>query len=377
MTRPSAKGWCPGAYKPMMSGDGLVVRVRPTMARMSRHQVLGLCGTASRFGSGLIDLTSRANLQIRGVAETDHDAVLAELSALQLLPDDPALESRRNILIPPFWQEGDVTHRIGEELVSRLAELPELPAKIGCAIDLQNAPQLADKSADFRLENSADGQIILRADGVSRGRPVTPQTAVDAIVEMAHWFVKTGGPENRRMAPHTALVPPPVGWQAVLPAAAQKPPVVGNTKAGALYGAAFGQMQADQLAHLMTATGAQALRVTPWRMILLEDTEIADSTAFISQAGDPLLQVDACPGAPLCEAATVETRSLAAKLAPLVRGPLHVSGCAKGCARPRACATTLVGHDGAFDLVKNGRPWDAPQKTGLAPDTIIEARGEL
>ena len=56
--RSLAKGWCPGAYRPMMSGDGLVVRVRPVLARLTAEQVLGLCETATAFGSGLIDLTS-------------------------------------------------------------------------------------------------------------------------------------------------------------------------------------------------------------------------------------------------------------------------------------------------------------------------------
>ena len=29
MKRPAAKGWCPTIYRPMMSGDGLLVRVKP------------------------------------------------------------------------------------------------------------------------------------------------------------------------------------------------------------------------------------------------------------------------------------------------------------------------------------------------------------
>ena len=42
MTRPVAKGWCPGAYQPMQSGDGLIVRVRPRFARLNAKQALGL-----------------------------------------------------------------------------------------------------------------------------------------------------------------------------------------------------------------------------------------------------------------------------------------------------------------------------------------------
>ncbi|MEM8578629.1 MAG: hypothetical protein AAGF60_12320, partial [Pseudomonadota bacterium] len=58
--RPNVKGWCPGAHRPMLSGDGLVVRVRPFAGSLSQAQALGLCDLAERFGSGALDLTSRA-----------------------------------------------------------------------------------------------------------------------------------------------------------------------------------------------------------------------------------------------------------------------------------------------------------------------------
>lgn len=376
-SRPAAKGWCPGAYRPMMSGDGLVVRVRPMLARLEREQALGLCAAAQDFGSGVIDLTSRANLQIRGVAEAAHEPLLQRLNGLGLLPDDPALESRRNILVTPFWQANDNAVKIAREMIARLAELPDLPAKMGCAIDLASAPQFSDNSADFRIEHTADGGMILRADGASRGRIVTPDSCVTALIEMAHWFVDTGGPANRRMARHVALTALPAEWQAAPPAAPAKPLFPGDTAMGALYGAAFGQVDAADLQRLITATKATALRVTPWRLFLLENTELAETATFITAANDPLLLVDACPGAPLCGSSTVQTRELARALADRIDGPLHISGCAKGCARPRPCRTTLVGRDGAFDLVRNGTPWDDPILTDLAPETLATRIGDF
>jgi precorrin-3B synthase len=50
---------------------------------------------------------------------------------------------------------------------------------------------------------------------------------------------------------------------------------------------------------------------------------------------------------------------------------LHVSGCAKGCAYPRACDTTLVGQDSAYDLVKQGHPWDQPRQRGLSATDLM------
>ena len=45
---------------------------------------------------------------------------------------------------------------------------------------------------------------------------------------------------------------------------------------------------------------------------------------------------------------------------------LHVSGCAKGCAHPRASDVTLVGTPNGFDLVREGSPRDVPVTRGLA-----------
>ena len=42
MDTPQVKGWCPGALRPMLSGDGLVLRVRPHGGRLSQAQAAGI-----------------------------------------------------------------------------------------------------------------------------------------------------------------------------------------------------------------------------------------------------------------------------------------------------------------------------------------------
>src|SRR5206468_4102649 len=108
----SVKGWCPGALRPMQSGDGLVVRVRPFGGRLDAAQISGLAHLAERHGNGLLDVTSRANLQIRGVSATSHRLLLDGLSQLALLDPDAETESRRNILVTPFWRDGDETQAL-------------------------------------------------------------------------------------------------------------------------------------------------------------------------------------------------------------------------------------------------------------------------
>lgn len=375
MSAPEVKGRCPGALRPMMSGDGLVVRVRPRLARLTAAQAFGLAELADRFGSGLIDLTNRANLQIRGVAEDDHRALLSGLDGLGLLDADPVMESRRNMTVTPFWVAGDLTTRLAGAVTATLPALPEMPAKVGVAIDTGPRPLLRGASADFRFERGAGG-LILRADGAPRGRAVTESSAPEALAELAGWFARHRTGARRRMAAVVEATALPTGWAdaAVQPPAPE--PAPGWHGQGALLGAPFGQIEAGALRAALEGSGARALRVTPWRLFLLEGAGSLPEGPFITAPGDPLLTTDACPGAPFCPQATVETRALARALAPRTGGGLHVSGCAKGCARAGAAALTLTGRDGLFDLVKDGRAWDAPLRSGLRPADVL-ARTEL
>jgi precorrin-3B synthase len=135
---------------------------------------------------------------------------------------------------------------------------------------------------------------------------------------------------------------------------------------GALIAFAFGQMRSETLNFL--AGLAPGLRLTPWRMILVEGLrEMPQHDSLVTRADDPLLRIVACTGAPDCPEAYAETRKLAASLAPQL-GPdtrLHVSGCAKGCAHAKASDLTLVGTSEGFDLVRNGSPRDVPVRRGL------------
>lgn len=104
---------------------------------------------------------------------------------------------------------------------------------------------------------------------------------------------------------------------------------------------------------------------------MLEGGAAIPAPAFVTHASDPLMTTDACPGAPFCPQAQVETRDIARALAPRVPGSLHVSGCAKGCARMGPADVTLIGDNGRFDLVKQGRAGDEPSLRGLTKETLM------
>ncbi|MCV2867749.1 precorrin-3B synthase [Defluviimonas sp. WL0002] len=377
MSAPIIQGWCPGALRPMMSGDGLVVRVRTRGGRLTSAQAKGIAELSARYGNGLIDLSARANIQLRGVGEDRHAPLIQGLSDLGLIDESTEAESRRNIVVTPFWQDGDVV----QDVVARLADAltapgaPATPGKFGYAVDCGAEPVLSGVSADIRIE-AAPGGLLVRADALGTGASATIDTVADRAVELARWFLQTGGaPDGRgRMASHIArgvILPDAFLETPAMPRTVTPAPAPGSVGRGYMVGFEFGQMRSETLAAL---ADFGALRVTPWRMLLIEGATAApDFPGLITKADDPLLRVTACTGAPGCPQALIGTRALARALAPaLPEGALlHVSGCAKGCAHPGPAPRTLVGRaDGTVDLILGGTAAGTPSATGLSTQTL-------
>ncbi len=372
MNAPRVRGWCPTAHRPMMSGDGLLVRIRPRAGRMTADQARTVAELAHRFGNGLIDLTSRAGLQIRGVAEDVHPGLLRALVANGLADPDPDIEARRNFVVTPFWTSCDLTDRLACALSLRLAELPQLPAKAGIAIDTGTMPVLQDVPADFRFERDGEGALLLRGDGAERGRSIDEADAFDALNEMAAWFVESGGRESGRMKRHVSKMSLPEDWELAVPAEGGSLCAPGRTKGGAVVGLPFGAMSADALAGLIAEADPGCVQVMPGRCLYLESARPVTHPAFIHDSSASLLDIAACPGAPRCTRATVPTRSVAQLLAKRGIRALHVSGCAKGCARSGPADVTLVGREGVFDLVRGGSVGDTPDRTGISEAELLE-----
>lgn len=373
MTGFAIKGWCPSAYRPMQSGDGLVVRIRPRGGRLSAAQAAGIADLAERYGNGLIDLTGRANLQIRGVSAASHAPLLDALAPLGLIDADEKTEEQRNVVVAPFWTEGDDTHSIAIELERGLAvNSLGLPGKFGFAVDCGTERVLVQAPADVRIERGAEGGLIVRADSSKHGRAVARAEAVDTALSLAKWFVAAGGAKDGRgrMTAHLASgarLPDALAGDTG-PAAAIAPSGPGLHARGALVGLAFGQLHCATLKFLSRL--APALRITPWRMIVIEAlSEMPRHDGLVTRADDPILRIVACTGAPACPQAHAETRELAAALAPFIAPDtrLHVSGCAKGCAHRGASSITLVGTSEGFDLIRDGCTRDSPVLRGIDP----------
>jgi precorrin-3B synthase len=380
MTAPLVQGWCPGALRPMASGDGLVVRVRAHGGRLSRDQARIIADLAQVHGNGLIDLSARANLQLRGIREANHGAVLAGLDSLGLIDSDAATEARRNILVTPFWQTGDGTQDLAMALERALTEDLPLPGKFGFALDTGSEAVLRGSSADIRIER-VRGKLYLRADGSDLAQTISPKAAVPAALDLARWFLNTGGAVQGRgrMAAHLArgvALPPGFDTPVDTPAFLPRP---GAAPSGAVVALPFGQMDA---ATLRALADLAPLRLTPWRMLLLEGVEACPALpGVITDPLDPTLRVAACTGAPGCTQALAPVRDLARDLAPHVPmgRMLHISACAKGCAHPGPADITLTARHDGFAIAHNATARDAANPVFahaqlLADPSLLTAR---
>src|SRR6202041_3341405 len=144
----------------------------------------------------------------------------------------------------------------------------------------------------------------------------------------------------------------------------------------------FGRMRADTFAELVRGARverASGLRLTPWRTIVAVGLEASRAPrlgkqlaalGFIVAPDDPRLRVVVCPGAPACARAVADVQADArefVELLPRAGGILlHVSGCAKGCARASPAPLTLVANPGGYDLVSDGRPGAPRTHRGLS-----------
>ena len=375
----------------MMARDGLIVRLRPTGGILSAATARGVAGCAERWGNGALDLTARANLQLRGVTERALPALQATLRDLDLLDVSAAGEAVRNVVASPLAGLGagpDIRPLVAA-LEARLASDPALhalPTKFGFIIDDGGTPSLADVDADVRFTWTGDSYAIGlggacgTAIGSCGAGELVPRAAAIAGAAL-RLFART---DARRMRGLLAAFGADVVARAcggvLAPSAigdveARGTEVVGRrTFAGVPtlgLAAPYGALDAAMLrraAVLAARTAVGELRLTPWRTILVPgfDEPVPDAPGFIIDGRDPRLAVSACVGRDGCARGTTDTRADATALAAILPAgvSLHVSGCAKGCAKAAPSALTLSGREGRYDLVRNGRAGDAPLRSG-------------
>jgi len=398
------RGWCPGALRPMLTGDGLLVRVRITGGVVPPALARALAQAAVEHGNGLIDLSARANLQLRGVREESLPRLQASLGTLGLLDGDEAAEQVRNVMASPLAgidpTAVDISALVRELEAALVAarDLHGLPAKFFFAVDGGGVLPL-DVEADVGITAVPAGLFRIAAAGHGVAE-VAATGVVPAALDLARTFLASRSGDERRMSQlmqrsasgATTQQPPSLTPRL----STRDAPLAGWVPLLADIGAfavaiPFGRLNAGQLvglADLAQAHGA-ALRLTPWRAILLAPlkaddaaniTRRVDALGLVTDAANPLLHIAACPGSPACLSGEADVQADARRLAAALRpslpdgASLHLSGCPKGCARREPATISLTADSGRYALAFHARA-DDPRQTG--PMALDEVRDFL
>ena len=358
----------------MPTGDGLLARIHPPLGILTLAQARAVAEGARHYGNGHLDLTARANLQIRGVSEATTAPLAILLGEAGLGDTRTDGGPQRLTLTSPL--AGQDTAAIARAIESAGHGVPGLPAKTLVAVGL-----LMEEADVSVLPLAAERMAIVAGTSVWECRSTDTPSAIATLLTA---FAATGKRRMREVAPDILAIPRHcVAPLAMTMASRQTDGGQSATVVPGLstYGgqpvlaldAPFGRCTVEAFERLIgiaDTIGAVEFRLSPSRGIVLlpshpERVRLADLAAdFITTADDPRRAVAACTGAPACASGSTPTLRDAVRVADAFR-PLaarglvaHVSGCAKGCAKPGPADLTLVGREGQYGIVIGGNPSD-------------------
>ncbi len=376
---------CPGTLVLHEAQDGWLARVRVPGGRLSAAQVAAL-GRAAALGNGLVDMTSRANLQVRGLPGDAGQQLAELLREAGLLPSE-AHDRARNVVASPLAGRHPralaETDTVVAELDRRLCADPalaELPSRFLFAVDDGSGLALGH-TADVALvaRNASTFAVALAGHLTTRLLPAgsaTPLTSVAArspgavAVAAAAAFLAergSGGARAERgegawriaeLAGGPAAVARRLGTTLTGPLDRPRSAVApgwldqrdGRRALTALV--LLGRLDADALAALADLGGE--LRLSTERTITLVDLDPAAAAraqrtvtelGLVVEEGSGWVGLTACVGLGRCAKARVDVRAAAAQRAPVRRPGApreHWTACERRCGERAGQAIAVV-----------------------------------
>ncbi|MFE4367464.1 precorrin-3B synthase [Streptomyces sp. NPDC056835] len=420
---------CPGALRLHAADDGRLARLRLPAGLLTLRQAEAPADAAERLGDGHLDLTSRGNVQLRGLDESCGAELAGLLHDAGLLPSETH-ERVRNIVASPL---AGLDERPSADVQSWAAELDGLLCASARAAALSGRflfalddgrGDVAALGADVTLLARRDGSVVVRTGANRSGPRVAPEDAPRAALLAAEtfltlaeasgsgaWRVRELPAEDGRgldAAVRAGLADAGIATEYVTEAPAQdigperegEPPIPGpvrspdGTVALSVH-ARLGRLSVAQW-RLLAATANGPLRVTPWRGVIVPGVAPAAAggvldrlrtAGLITDPGSPWYGVGACTGRPGCAKALADVRSDAtaavshAVAHAVSHGsgglPVHWSGCARRCGHPRGRWVDVVATgEGRYDISVQGQG-DLPSTTTTGPelaDAVAAAR---
>jgi ferredoxin-nitrite reductase len=382
------------------------VRLRIPGGLLSSQQCRVLAAVSDRLGVGAIDITNRANVQIRGLTGALPNPLLVQLQAAGLAASLREVDHLRNIMASPTAGI-DLTQLIDtrpvvrqlDEYLSSHADLVQLSPKFSIGLDGGEQASIRQQPNDIQFTAVEVGQdaavpagvyfclslagidlakkAVSYFHGTARYFLLQPEDCVTVVAALAQAYLEQDRSPTRKPRLKQVLAAidlegylvRQIGCVQVLRDVQMRdrsrPSHLGihPQRGGSYIGVALplGRLQSDQLRHLADLAetyGSGSLRLSPWRNLLLPDLADADLPA-VQQA---LAQFDlsshsiwggliACSGTIGCASSATDTQADAQALARLLEQTLtldqpiaiHFSGCPKSCAHHGSSDLTLIG----------------------------------
>lgn len=337
--RRSGADACPGAVRVHRAADGGLARVRLPGGLLTPDQLDVLRRAAVEMSDGYLELTSRANVQLRALKPGAETELAARLHAAGLLPSERH-ETVRNIVCSPLALQS--TRALVADLDRRLCAddaLSGLPGRFLFVLD-DGSGDVAGLGGDVTVV----GESAVLLGGVAAEVPGAP---VDVLLAAAHAFLAERAAQRSaawrlaELADGPARVAARLGGQVTGPVAV--PPV--PAPVGVLDGAVgavvpLGRLSAEQATVLADTAPADAIIVTPWRGVVvpgLADPSVLAAAGLVTDPASPWVGVTTCAGRPGCATSLADVRADAtAAIGDRRSGDpaQHWIGCPRGCGRP-------------------------------------------
>jgi precorrin-3B synthase len=379
----------------MQTGVGLFARI-VSNEPIAIDDLCALCDAAEALGNGIIEVTQRGSLQVRGLTEASAPGFAQIVTSLGIGADNspPLLTS------PLFGLDADEPFD-STALVSDLRamlqggqpDLQGLGPKVSVLVDGGGHLHLDAVPADIRLVATPNSLFNLSVAGDSGTASFVGYVSMNraaASVKDLLQVIASWGPTARArdLVSGLKLASMPSGKRP-----ASEPIGMHLLKDGTVaHGVAlpFGHTTAATLRRFARSAanhGARGIRPAPGRSLLAIGLSQASANnlyasaaheGFVVDAHDARLHVVACAGTPACASAKLPTRQLAPEVARAARAlagssnVVHLSGCSKGCAHPGPAAVTIVGPD---RVIVNGRAGDTPRATVSSAGLIADIEG--